>query len=138
MFRRSRHAAPVAVALAEACPAEIDVLNAVRLDRIDHPDQIRNVQQHFYKALDSIVPLEAKQFCESRTFVSVGDAQSQILKHIEDREIDLLILGLRRNTHLGTQNRTSGVLPIIVEALNLRHPRSSLDSSRPIADSSWR
>jgi hypothetical protein len=34
---------------------------------------------------------------------------------LEEREIDLLILGLHRNTHLGMQNRTSGAFPIIVK-----------------------
>jgi hypothetical protein len=28
----------------------------------------------------------------------------------------LLVLGLRRNTHLGMQNKTSGAFPIIVKA----------------------
>jgi nucleotide-binding universal stress UspA family protein len=110
------HGAPVAVALAEAFAAKIDVLNVVSSKRVDHPDQLYKLQEHFYNALDLVVPQSAKKLCEPRNFVSVGDPQSEILKHIDDREIDLLVMGLRRNTHLGTQNRTSGAFPIIVEA----------------------
>ena len=84
--------------------------------RVDHPDQLYKLQEHFYNALDLVVPQSAKKLCEPRNFVSVGDPQSEILKHIDDREIDLLVMGLRRNTHLGMQNRTSGAFPIIVEA----------------------
>lgn len=32
--------------------------------------------------------------------MSVGHPQHEILRHVEERQIDLLILGLRRNTHL--------------------------------------
>jgi len=110
------HGAPVAVALAEAFAARIDVLNVVSSNRIDHPDQLHRLQEHFYNALDLVVPLSARKLCEPRTFVSVGNPQSEILKHIDDREIDLLVMGLRRNTHLGMQNRTSGAFQIIVEA----------------------
>jgi nucleotide-binding universal stress UspA family protein len=110
------HGAPVAVALAEAFAARIDVLNVVSSNRIDHPDQFHRLQEHFYNALDLVVPQSAKKLCEPRTFVSVGNPQLEILKHIDDHEIDLLIIGLRRNAQLGMQNRTSGAFPIIVEA----------------------
>jgi nucleotide-binding universal stress UspA family protein len=110
------HGAPVAVALAEAFAARIDVLNVVSPNRIDHPEQFHRLQEHFYNALDLVVPQSARKLCEPRTFVSVGNPQSEILKHIDDHEIDLLIMGLRRNAHLGMQNRTSGAFPIIVEA----------------------
>jgi hypothetical protein len=46
----------------------------------------------------------------------VGRPHLEILKHIDEREIGLLILGLRRNAHLGMLNRTSGAFPIIIEA----------------------
>jgi nucleotide-binding universal stress UspA family protein len=110
------HAAPVAVALADAFSAELDVLNVVRSREIDHPEQLHRLQQHFYGAVEAIVPHNADQVCEPHTFVSVGQPHTEILNHISEREIDLLILGLRRNTHLGMQNRTSGAFPIIVKA----------------------
>jgi nucleotide-binding universal stress UspA family protein len=110
------HAAPVAVALAEAFSSELDVLNVVHSNDIDHPEQLHRLQQHFYGAVEEILPHEASKLCQPRTFVRVGRPHTDILKHIEEREIDMLILGLHRNTHLGMQNRTSGAFPIIVKA----------------------
>jgi nucleotide-binding universal stress UspA family protein len=110
------HAAPVAVALADAFSAELDVLNVVRSHEIDHPEQLHRLQKHFYGAVDAIMPHDAGQVCEPHTFVSVGQPHTEILNHIRQRESDLLVLGLRRNTHLGMQNKTSGAFPIIVKA----------------------
>ena len=109
-------AAPVAVALADAFSAELDVLNVVRSREIDHPEQLHRLQEHFYGAVEAIMPHHAGQVCEPHTFVSVGQPHTEILNHVSEREIDLLILGLRRNTHLGMQNRTSGAFPIIAKA----------------------
>ena len=110
------HAAPVAMALAESFSAELDVLNVVRESEINHPEQLHRLQKHFYSAVDEIVPRSAGRLCEPHTFVGIGHPHVEILRHVEERQIDLLILGLRRNTHLGMQNRTSGAFPIIVEA----------------------
>jgi nucleotide-binding universal stress UspA family protein len=110
------HAAPVAVALAEAFSSELDVLSVVQSSDIDHPEQLLRLQQYFNGAVEAILPHDASEICRPHTFVRVGKPQTDILKHIEEREIDLLILGLRRDTHLGMQNRTSGAFPIIVKA----------------------
>ncbi len=110
------HAAPVAVALADSFSAELDVLNVVSSSDIDHPEQLQLLQKHFYGAVEAAVPRHVEQICQPHTFVSVGLPHKEILRHLDDREIDLLILGLRRNTHLGMQNRTSGVFPIIVKS----------------------
>lgn len=110
------HAAPVAIALADAFSAELDVLNVIRSREVDHPEQLHRLEEFFYGAVEKVVPHNAGQICEPHTFVSVGHPSAQILEHIREREIDLLVMGLRRNTYLGMQNRTSGVFPIIVEA----------------------
>jgi nucleotide-binding universal stress UspA family protein len=83
---------------------------------VDHPEQLHRLQQHLFGAIEAVVPRKAEQLCEPHSFVSVGHPHVEILRHVEERQIDLLILGLRRNTHLGMQNRTSGAFPIIVEA----------------------
>jgi nucleotide-binding universal stress UspA family protein len=110
------HAAPVAVALAEAFSSDLDVLNVVQQRDVDHPEQLHHLQQRFYGAVEAILPHRAGQICKPQTFVRVGRPHTDILKHTEEREIDLLVLGLHRNTHLGMQNRTSGAFPIIVKA----------------------
>jgi nucleotide-binding universal stress UspA family protein len=110
------HAAPVAMALAEAFSAELDVLNVVRSREVDHPEQLHHLQEHFYSAVAAIIPHHVAKICEPHTFVGVGQPHTEILNHVKEREIDLLVLGLRRNTHLGMQNQTAGAFPIIVKA----------------------
>jgi nucleotide-binding universal stress UspA family protein len=110
------HAAPVAVALAEAFSSDLDVLNVVQSSDTEHPEQLHRLQQHFSSAVEAILPHKAGQVCQPHTFIRTGKPHTDILKHTEEREIDLLILGLHRNTHLGMQNRTSGAFPIIVKA----------------------
>lgn len=110
------YAAPAAIALAEVFQAELDVLNVVQSTSTEHPEQLKKLQEHFYGAVESRLPHSAEKLSEPHTFVCAGEPARQILKHIEERSIDLLVLGLRRNTHLGMQNRTSGAFPIIVAA----------------------
>ena len=111
------HAAAYAVSFAQACGSEIDVLNVVERDAIKHPDRLSDLEAQFYSALDPIVPHEARAFCDPRTYVEVGKAHEQILRHIRERSIDLLVLGIRKTSHLGLQMRTSGAFQLIVDAI---------------------
>jgi len=113
---RAANAAPIAIALAEAFSADLDVLNVVRSSDVDHPEQSHLLQRTLYGAVDAIMPHGAGQVCRPHTFVTLGKPHNDILKHTDEREIDLLILGLHRNTHLGMQIRTSGAFPIIIKA----------------------
>ena len=56
-------AAPIAVALAEAFSADLDVLNVVHSNDIDHPDQLHRLEQHFYGAVAAIMPHDASKIC---------------------------------------------------------------------------
>jgi nucleotide-binding universal stress UspA family protein len=114
--QEAAHGAAAAVALAESFSAELDVLNVIRSSEIGNPEDICRIREHFYKAVEAIMPQNAYQVCEQHTFVSLGQPHTEILKHIDDRNIDLLILGLRRSKHFGLQSRTSGVFPIIMKA----------------------
>jgi nucleotide-binding universal stress UspA family protein len=108
--------AAVAVALACAFTAELDVLNVVRSSDIANPEDLSQIQENYYGAIEAIMPQNARQVCDPHTFVSLGQPHIRILKHIGERKIDLLILGLRKSKHFGAQSRTSGVFPIIAEA----------------------
>jgi nucleotide-binding universal stress UspA family protein len=110
------NAATYAVTLAEVFGAEIDVLNVIQDDAIEHPDRFADLQSRFFGALDQLVPEQAKEFCDPRTYVAVGTALDQILEHIRERSIDLLVLGIRKSSHLGMEMRTSRAFQIIVEA----------------------
>ncbi|MGA7110712.1 MAG: universal stress protein [Terracidiphilus sp.] len=110
------HAALFAVAVAEAFRAKLDVLNVIQEGSVAHPDRLSNLQTEFYETLDRIVPEQAKEFCDSRSFVEVGKAHDQILQHIREESIDLLVLGIRKSSHLSIETRTSRAFQIIADA----------------------
>jgi nucleotide-binding universal stress UspA family protein len=109
-------AAVFAVSFAQAFGVEIDVLNVIEGGAVDHPDRLGEIRKRFYSALDAVVPEEAKEFCDPRTFVAVGDAHEQILRHIRERSIDLLVLGVQKTSHLGMEMRTSRAFRLIVDS----------------------
>jgi nucleotide-binding universal stress UspA family protein len=96
--------------------ARIDVLNVIQDGTIEHPDRLSDLQHRFYDALDGLVPQQAKEFCDPRTFVEIGSAHERILDHIREHSVDLLVLGIRQTSYLGMKMRTSGTFRIIVDA----------------------
>ena len=96
--------------------AKIDVLNVIQGGAVVHPDRLTDLQRDFYGALDRLVPQQAKGFCDPRIFVEVGKAHEQIIEHIRERSIDLLVLGIRKSSHLSFEIRTSRAFQIIVDA----------------------
>ena len=110
------YAAVYAINLAEAFGASIDILNVIDEGEVHHPDRMADIERDFYGTLDRLVPEKAKEFCHPRTFVEVGKAHGQILEHIRERSINLLVLGIRKSSHLSIETRTSGAFQIIVDA----------------------
>ncbi|MBS1822996.1 MAG: universal stress protein [Acidobacteria bacterium] len=110
------HAAPLAIALAHSFSAQLDVLHVAHSQEIDQPEQLRRLQEYFHAAVEKIVPSEITHICQPHTFVSAGSPHTRIISHIKERQIDLLVLGLHRNRHLGMQNHTAGAFSIIVES----------------------
>ena len=109
-------AAIYAVTFAEVFGAKIDVLNVIEEDAIEHPDRLADLQARFFSTLDGLVPQHAREFCAPRTFVAVGGAHEKIIEHIGERSIDVLVLGIRKSSHLSMEMRTSGAFRIIVDA----------------------
>jgi nucleotide-binding universal stress UspA family protein len=110
------NAAIYAVTFAEIFGAKIDVLNVIGETAIEHPDRLAELQTRFFSALDALVPQSAREFCDPRTYVTVGGVYNQILDHIAECSIDLLVLGIQKSSHLGLEMRTSGAFQIIVDA----------------------
>jgi nucleotide-binding universal stress UspA family protein len=104
------------VFLSRVFEADIDVLNVVEEDAIKHPDRLSDLNRDFYSALDAAVPENAGAFSDPRTFVETGEAHDAILRHIQERAIDLLVLGIRKTSQLGVEMRTSGAFQLITDA----------------------
>jgi nucleotide-binding universal stress UspA family protein len=109
-------AAVYALSFAKAFRADLDVLHVVQREAIDHPDRLSDIRKRFYLALDNLVPDQAKEFCNPRSFVEAGNAHRKILEHIRERSVDLLVLGIRKSSHLGIETRTSRAFELIVHA----------------------
>ena len=92
------------------------MLNVIQGSAVVHPDRLSDLQRDFYETLDLLVAQQAKDFCDLRTFVEVGKAHEQITEHIRERSIDLLVLGIRKSSHLSIEKRTSRAFQIIVDA----------------------
>ncbi len=110
------HAATYAVQLAEAFGSDFDVLNVIPQSAVDHPERLHELQDRFYSSLDHLIADHASELCNPRTFVDVGKAHHRVLQHVRDRAIDLLVLGIRKTSHLGLEMRTSGAFQLIVDA----------------------
>ena len=110
------HAALYAVAVAETFRSKLDVLNVIQEGAVAHPDRLSNLQKEFYEILDKLVPAQAREFCDPRSFVEVGRAHEQILEHIREHSIDLLVLGIRKSSHLSIETRMSRAFQIIADA----------------------
>jgi nucleotide-binding universal stress UspA family protein len=109
-------AAKYAVRFAEAFKSRIDVLNVIERESLDRPDRLRELSSSFAQAISKYLPGRAKEFSNSRTFVEVGNAHRRILQHIKEHDVDLLVLGLRKASHLGIETRTSQAFQLIVDA----------------------
>jgi nucleotide-binding universal stress UspA family protein len=109
-------AAVYALAFAEAFGAEIDVLNVIPEGAMKNPDGMTELENRFNAALGQLVPKRVSEFCEPRTFVEVGSAHEHILRHIRERSINLLVLGMQKTSHLGLRMRKSAAFQLIVDA----------------------
>lgn len=109
-------AAAFAMGLAQAASGNIDTINVIPGDALDDSERMHTLRERYRHALENVVPEQARDFCNPHTFVEVGDAHERIHEHIQKHNIDLLILGIHRSSHLGLEMRTSGAFDLIVKA----------------------
>lgn len=109
-------AAMYAVALAKDSGADINVLNVVPKSMAGDPDQFKELEARLHHELETVVPDQAREFCNPRTFVDVGNAHQRINDHIQQYSIDLLVIGVRKSSHLDLEMRTSDAFGLIAAA----------------------
>lgn len=110
------HAGIYAVSLASEAGAHIDVLNVVPPKTVEHPERLAELEKHFYRELDGVVPDRAREFCNPRSFVDAGKAHRRIQEHIQQHDIDLLVIGIRKSSHLDLEMRTSLAFQLVIES----------------------
>ena len=101
-----------AASLTQAMGAEMEVLHVIEHGVVDRPERLQAITRSFRDALGN----QAKDFLNPQMFIETGNAYEQILKHCRERSIGLLILGIRKSSHLGLTTRTSGAFQLIVDA----------------------
>lgn len=109
-------AVPIGLAFAEAMGATVDLLHVIPADTLNEPVHLAELQSWFRANCGSLSPEQSREFSDPRTFVPVGSAYHRILEHIEQQSVDLLVLGIRKSSHLGLEMRTSGAFRLIVNA----------------------
>ncbi len=110
------NAAAYAVSFARATGADIDIIHVVQHEAADDPEQVEILRERFCKAIKNTVSYDPEQFCHVRALVKAGNARRQILRHIRENAIDLLVLGIEKTSHPGFLMRTSGGFALILHA----------------------
>ncbi len=105
-----------AIYVANAMDAEVEVLHVIHDHDIDNTDRLAELQKRFSDSLHGLVQEDTEQFCRPKTYVAAGRAHDRILGHIDERSVDLLVIGIRRASSISMEMRTSGVFRIIVDA----------------------
>lgn len=105
-----------AVAMAQAFDASLDVLHVVRPDDVADQARFREIQTQFHATIEEMVPQRANAILNPRGQVEVGSAHERILEYLRKNQVDLLVLSIRKSSHLWLQSRVSGAFHIIATA----------------------
>lgn len=110
------HAAIYAMTFAGEARGHLDVLNVVPPKTIEHPERLAELEKNFYHALDRLVPEQAREFSNPRSFVDAGDAHRCIQEHIRQHKVDLLVIGVRKSSFLDIEMRTSRAFELVIDS----------------------
>jgi nucleotide-binding universal stress UspA family protein len=109
-------AASYAVSLARASQAELQVLHVIHPEEAEDEKRMQAIRSQFSAIIEEIAPDHAHSIVNPEGFVEVGNAHRQILHHIREFSADLLVLGVRKTSHLWLEARRSSAFQIIAEA----------------------
>lgn len=108
--------APYAVAMAHTFSASLDVLHVIRPDdRADH-ERFAEIQTQFRATIEEMAPDHTDAMLNPKGVVEVGSAHDRILEYLHAHQVDLLVLSVRKSSHLWLQSRLSGAFHIIANA----------------------
>lgn len=116
LSRAAARGAAYAAAMAEAFDASLEVLHVVHPEDVSHPGGLSEIQKQFEAALRELVPQHVETFRNPHGVVEVGSAHERIAKHLRESQADLLVLSIRKSSHLWLESRLSGAFQIIASA----------------------
>ena len=107
--------ASYAIGIANAFQAPLEVLHVVRED-VRRPEQLSELQRRFHDVLKGIIPEHADDIANPSALIEVGSAHERILERLKETSADLLVLSIRKSSHMWLQSRLSGAFHIIANA----------------------
>ncbi len=116
LYRASTRGVPLAIAMADAFDASLDVLHVVRPEDRADSRRFNEIHKEFQTTLETIAPQRAEAMCNPKGIVEVGSAHVRILEHLSEFKNDLLVLSIRKSSHLWLESRVSGAFQIIANA----------------------
>jgi nucleotide-binding universal stress UspA family protein len=108
--------AAYAVGVAEEFGAGLEALHVVHENDINHPERLDRVRREFHAALETVLPGRAGSLAEPKEWIESGSAHTRILEHVREHKVDLLVLSVRRSSHLWLRERLSGAFYIVAHA----------------------
>ncbi len=108
--------ATYATAFAEAFHSSMDILHIVNAEDRESDDHFSETRKKFNTFIEGILPKHANDICNPKVIVDVGSAHERILHHARESSADLLVLTIRKSSHLWLQSRLSGAFQIIANA----------------------
>lgn len=108
--------AAYAVGVSEGFGASLDALHVVPESVIRDPKQMNRVREEFHTALENVVPKQAGSLVEAKEWIEAGSAHTRILEHVKEHQVDLLVLSVRKSSHLWLRERVSGAFDIVASA----------------------
>jgi nucleotide-binding universal stress UspA family protein len=105
-----------AAGMAKAFGASMEVLHVVKAEDVERAEQFREIQKRFHAIIDGLVPEYAEGIRNPTGLVEVGTAHERILEYVREFSADLLVLSIRKSSHLWLQARLSGAFHIIANA----------------------
>jgi nucleotide-binding universal stress UspA family protein len=94
----SQLAAGYAVSLAEEFQASLTLTHCLPAPATGELVNASQLETHYRKLLSNLVPIEAEAWCKVECVVKHGDSANGILETARERNIDLIVLGVRPET----------------------------------------
>ena len=104
-----------ALSVAQENQAQITFMHVVSLEEAFQRDRVQLVKDS-YKKLETLLPEEAKEWCQPELIVEVGDPPKELLGYANTERPDLIVLGLPAGKKFNGHFRSGVTYNIIAEA----------------------
>ena len=98
----SRNALPFALSLAEENNAELTLMHVLEQLEPMPMEYSKELLANYRKRLWDMVPEDANLYCKPQVSLSIGPAASEICRFANDRQADLIVMGVRGGSTLAS------------------------------------